>query len=45
MAAFLFQAAVTNSNFYIPARVLIGLGAVCFTLFSIVSILEVGTSG
>ncbi len=43
-AAFLFEAELTDSNFFIPARVLIGLGAVCFTLFSIVSILEAGTS-
>jgi hypothetical protein len=43
-AAFLFEAELKNSNFFIPARVLIGLGAVCFTLFSIVSILEAGTS-
>ena len=28
----------------IPAHVLVGLGAVCFTLYSIVSILEAGTS-
>ena len=44
ISAFLFEAVLTNSNFFIPARVLIGLGAVCFTLFSIVSILEAGTS-
>ncbi|QYC38780.1 Inner membrane protein YhiM [Nonomuraea coxensis DSM 45129] len=43
--AFLFEAAVTDPSFFIPARVLVGLGAVCFTLFSIVSILEEGTSG
>ncbi|HEX5314391.1 MAG TPA: DUF2776 family protein [Gammaproteobacteria bacterium] len=44
LAAFLFQAAVTNEAFFIPARVLVGLGAICFSLFSIVSILESGTS-
>ncbi|MGI5267926.1 DUF2776 family protein [Nonomuraea sp. CA-218870] len=44
-AAFLFEAEVTNPAFFVPARVLVGLGAVCFTLFSIVSILEAGTSG
>ena len=44
-AAFLFEAAVANPGFFVPARVLTGLGAVCFTLFSIVSILEAGTSG
>jgi len=43
-AAFLAEAAMTDANFQIPARVLTGLGAVCFTLFSIVSILEAGTS-
>jgi hypothetical protein len=43
-AAFLFQAELTNSNFFTPARVLIGLGAVCVTPFSIVSIVEAGTS-
>ncbi len=41
---FLSEAAMTDSNFFIPARVMAGLGAVCFTLFSIVSILEAGTS-
>ncbi|MDL5486768.1 DUF2776 family protein [Microbacterium wangruii] len=44
-AAFLAEAAITDPGFFIPARVLTGLGAVCFTLFSIVSILEAGTSG
>ena len=43
-AAFLFEAADTDAGFFVPARVLVGLGAVCFTLFSIVSILEAGTS-
>ncbi len=43
-AAFLSEAAVTEPGFFIPSRVLTGLGAVCFTLFSIVSILEAGTS-
>ena len=43
-AAFLFEAAGTNAAFFVPAHVLVGLGAVCFTLFSIVSILEAGTS-
>ena len=32
LAAFVFQAAVTNSNVFIPARVLVGLGAICFSL-------------
>jgi len=44
-SAFLSEAATTDPNFFIPSRVLTGLGAVCFTLFSIVSILEAGTSG
>ncbi len=43
-SAFLAEAAMTDANFFVPARVLAGLGAVCFTLFSIVSILEAGTS-
>ena len=46
IAAFLFQAATGDPAAYaVPARVMVGLGAVCFTLFSIVSILESGTSG
>ena len=44
-AAFLFQASLTNAAFFVPAHVMVGLGAVCFPLFSIVSILEAGTSG
>ena len=44
LAAFVFQAAVVNTNVFIPARVLVGLGAICFSLYSIVSILESGTS-
>lgn len=44
-ASFLFQDTLVDPNVVIPARVLVGLGAVCFTLFSIVSILESGTSG
>jgi hypothetical protein len=43
-AAFLFEATITQPGFFVPAHVLVGLGAVCFTLFSIVSILEAGTS-
>ena len=45
LSSFLFEMASTHSAYFIPARVLAGLGAVCFTLFSIVSILESGTSG
>ncbi len=45
LAAFLFQMTPGQSGLFVPARVVAGLGAVCFTLFSIVSILESGTSG
>ena len=45
LAAFVFEAGDLSAAYFIPARVLVGLGAVCFTLFSIVSILEAGTSG
>lgn len=44
LAAFVFQAAVSDANVVIPARVLVGLGAICFSLYSIVSILESGTT-
>ena len=44
LAAFLFEMATLNPAYAVPARVLVGLGGVCFTLFSIVSILESGTS-
>ncbi len=44
-STFLAEAAMADPGFFVPARVLAGLGAVCFTLFSIVSILEAGTSG
>ncbi|MDU7967648.1 MAG: DUF2776 family protein, partial [Paeniclostridium sordellii] len=44
IGAFLFEAEIFNVSYFIPARVMIGLGAICFTLFSIVSILESGTS-
>jgi len=44
-SSFLAEAAMADAAFFVPARVLAGLGAVCFTLFSIVSILEAGTSG
>ena len=42
-AAFLNQAAMSNPAYFIPSVVMVGLGAICFTLFSIVSILESGT--
>lgn len=44
LAAFVFEIATIHADYFIPARVLSGLGAICFTLFSIVSILESGTS-
>lgn len=42
--AFLFEEGLLDGAVFVPARVLIGLGAICFCLFSIVSILESGTS-
>lgn len=44
LSAFVFEMATTNDVYFVPARVLAGLGGICFTLFSIVSILESGTS-
>ena len=44
LAAFLFEAGVSDPAYMVPARVMVGLGGICFTLFSIVSILESGTS-
>ena len=44
LAAFLFEEGLYDNAFFVPARVLVGLGAICFCLFSIVSILESGTS-
>lgn len=44
LSAFLFEMATLNDVYFVPARVLAGLGGICFTLFSIVSILESGTS-
>ena len=41
---FLFEMTTLNDIYFVPARVLAGLGGICFTLFSIVSILESGTS-
>lgn len=38
------EMAQTDMGYFIPSRVLVGLGAVCFTLFSIVSILEAGSA-
>ena len=44
LAAFLFEEGGYDNAFFVPARVLVGLGAICFCLFSIVSILESGNS-
>lgn len=44
LSAFLFEMASLHTVYFVPARVLAGLGGICFTLFSIVSILESGTS-
>ncbi len=44
LAAFLYEEALFAAKYFVPARVLMGFGAICFTLFSIVSILESGTS-
>ncbi|MBD7919214.1 DUF2776 family protein [Cellulomonas sp. Sa3CUA2] len=43
-AAFLFEGTERQPGLFVGAHVMVGLGAVCFTLFSIVSILEAGTS-
>lgn len=45
LSVFVFELATVYTDYFIPARVLAGLGGICFTLFSIVSILESGTSG
>ena len=42
LAAFLYEEALFHAKFFVPARVLAGFGAICFTLYSIVSILESG---
>ena len=44
LGALLFEESTVDNAFFVPARVLIGLGGICFSLFSIVSILESGTS-
>lgn len=44
LAAFLYEAALFEPKYFVPARVLCGFGAICFTLYSIVSILESGAS-
>ena len=42
LAAFLFEGALFSPKYFISARILTGLGAVCFALFPLVSILENG---
>lgn len=44
LPVFIFEMATIHDAYFVPARVLAGLGGICFTLFSIVSILESGTS-
>lgn len=44
LAAFLFEATDFAHKYFVPARVITGFGAICFTLYSIVSILESGAS-
>lgn len=44
LSSFLAEIAQTELDYFIPSRVLVGLSAVCFTLFSIVSILEAGSA-
>lgn len=44
LAAFLTEYSTVNPYYFTPSHVLVGFGAICFTLFSIVSILESGTS-
>lgn len=43
LGVYLSEAELVNVSYFVPAHVMIGLGAICFTLFSIVSILEDGT--
>lgn len=42
LSIFLYEEALFHVKYFVPSRVIAGLGAVCFTLFSIVSILESG---
>ena len=44
LAAFLFEASDFAHKYFVPARVIAGFGAICFTLYSIVSILESGAN-
>lgn len=44
LAAFVFEQVTIRPDYFIAARILVGLGGLCFTLFSIVSILEDGVS-
>lgn len=38
---FLFEDSVTNINLFIPSRVLLGLGSVCFSLYCVISIISI----
>lgn len=40
LSAFVFELGAVHPEYFIPACILVGLGGVCFALFSIVSILE-----
>ncbi|MFJ7280995.1 DUF2776 family protein [Kitasatospora sp. NPDC098663] len=42
MSAFLFESA--DPDVMVAARVLVGLGAACFSLFAVVSVLEAGVA-
>jgi hypothetical protein len=44
LSVFLFNVSLNDPEYYIPSHILAGLGAICFTIFSIVSILESGTN-
>lgn len=44
LSFFLFQASFRDLDIYIPSRVLVGMGAVCFSIFALVSIISQGKS-
>ncbi len=44
LSAFLFEMGSVHGYYFVPARVLAGLGGICFTLFSIVSNQASGTT-
>jgi heme A synthase len=45
LSFFLFQGAVNDLNIYIPARVLVGLGFVCLSLFAVINIMGISKVG